>query len=301
MNHTEVDLPLLGRTVHIFDRPYAATDFNITIVNCINRDQVLVEDEENFKPFIGDQRPGWKEILLVLEGTKTQLSNPAAFQLIAKSNFYLQAVKNKANIPPVTGVGMQMILVTSDDKLVFGIRGGSYDSNKAAIAPCGYIGEYGNGNPLFQGAFVELLEELAIRQEDMGLTRVIGYQHTNNFEDDVDFVLCGKTNKTFRELVSWHSKAIYFYNQAKQNGASELDARLAIKKAHMPNIDAWEHGKLIAIPNEREYLVGAIKSRSILYDGKQIELTDVSIGAIAAYCKFTKKNRQPCKDNVYKE
>ncbi len=289
----------LEQRIHLFDRPLICSQINVDVKNILD-DRLLIEHAEKFKDVI--YIPIWKEFTYALnfphkrftpsksgESSFPSIHNdidPKNLDVIITTSYHVQATrKKKAN--DLTHLGMQSLMLTSDNKYVFGVRGGLVSSGKVAVSPCGSLALNDKitgkaGNPIFDNFYTEALEELAIEKEEISKAELIGYQ-TDPDCFSVNFLFDAKTRYTSNELKEFHEKAFDVYKKAKEKGIPEQEARKEIVKSGRSNVDAWEHGNLIFIENDVPLIERLVDSRKITYKGKEYQITDFGRGPLIAY------------------
>ncbi len=81
-----------------------------------------------------------------------------------------------------------------------------------------------------------------------------------------------------QKLEKRYNRAYDTYQKALRNKSKEIEARKAIEKNGLSNIDAWEHEKLVFFdPNS---IQRSIDSRNIYDGGKQHPLSTIGRGAL---------------------
>ncbi len=288
----------LEQRIHLFDNPLNCNQINVNVKN-VPEDKLLDEHAEKFKNII--YIPHWKEFMYSLDAPHKKYTpskqgessfpllsediNPKNLDMIVTTSYHVQATRKK-KADDLTPLGMQSLMLTSDNKYVFGVRGGLVSSGKVAVSPCGSLAlndaKVGKaGNPIFDNFYAEALEELAIKKDKITEAELIGYQ-TDPDCFSVNFLINAITQYSSSELRGFHEAAFNVYKKAKEKGLSEKEARNAIIEAGYSNIDAWEHGDLIFVNNDRPLIERLVESRKILHKGKEYQITDFGRGPLIA-------------------
>lgn len=243
-----------------------------------DEDSFIEHDKEKYSDVI--YIPHWREMLLAFPETNPVI-DPRELNLTAVTSFHVQALrKGKVNdITPLTVLGL---VLTKDNKLVFGIRGGSVGRGEACVVPGGHVPYCREKNPVFNGFYQELLEETGIRKNLINDVSLIGYQTDPRFKS-VCFVMQGRTNFESHHLDSFHKSALYAYNDALKAGKPELEAREAIKERGFSNIDAWENRDLAFLDNKENYIRQLIESGELKHRDVKYKVFDNSVGALVVY------------------
>ncbi len=193
--------------------------------------------------------PYWKEPVLFLEKSMGE-AFPLDLKFSAGSSYRAQALRRGYSAKPILQAGAVIFALTKDERIVYGgIRGGN--DRAGEVAQVGGSVEYNRRkrHPLFKAITSETREELGFLPENLS---IIGHfiESSYYFSDAAVFV--GEIKVSSREVKELHEMAFQIYFAEKKKGSSELKARNAIKKAGLPNVDAWEHRRIITIPYSRE-------------------------------------------------
>lgn len=249
---------------------------SFNLVNGLN--SLLEEDQKRYSDAI--YIPHWREILLALPNVDHKV-DPRNLELSVVTSYHVQALrKGKVNdITPLTVLGL---VLTKDNKLIYGIRGGSVGSGEACAIPGGHVPYCKERNPVFAGFYSELLEETGIKDGEVEDVKLIGYQTDPRFKS-VCFIMKGKTDFESYQLDEFHKRAMHVYNEALKAGKLGLEARDAIGKAGFTNIDAWENEELTFVDNDEERIRQIIESGELKHRDVKYKVFDNSVGALIAY------------------
>ena len=225
----------------------------------------------------------WKEILLAKPiSTNIQKIDPQNLEVLCISSYHIQAL-NKGVVNDIIPVSINGLILTSDNKFTYGLRGGQVEKGNVHTAPAGRVSNKFKGkNPIFSSFYEEMIEELGIgkNKEEYEL---IGYQRDPEVSKAFEFVIFGQTKYSSLELKELHDGAFNVYQNAKDSDIPELEARKAIEEAGFPNTSAWEHLKLLFVENDKENLQKIIESREIEHDGIRSPLLDIGRGPLIMY------------------
>jgi len=92
------------------------------------------------------------------------------------------------------------ILVTLDNKIVLGVRGGHRYSDTIMTVPAGAIEYHSGENPLFETAYAEINEETGLTKEDISNITLIGRVFDHTLQRNSLYVFSAETKLTFAEL-----------------------------------------------------------------------------------------------------
>lgn len=302
----------LEQRIHLFDKPVDEKDVRINFIgNSYPNKEELLEKDKNKFPSEAIYIPNWRElayaldipnILLVSPNNFAQSTdpshdasdlsavpspeneiNPKNLDVIVVSSYNVQAVR-KGFDKSITPMGLQGLMLTADNKYVFGVRGGEVDAGLACVSPCGNLTrEKGIENPIFDNYYVESLEELGINKDHIENIRLLGYQTDPKPFRSVNFILFSEAPVSSKILKDLHNSANNVYKEAKAKGMSEQEARAEIKKKGFQNIEAWEHDDLIFVENDRDYIKSLVDSREVINNKIKYKIKDVGRGPLIAY------------------
>ena len=281
--------------VYALEKPLGENDFQVKYDSVADTSALLQEDFDKYSKLKNEKGepavyiPHWRELILAFQrvNTEVDLSN---LELKIMSSFHAQA-RRRGIVEDMTPVTVVSVIRTSDDLLLYGVRGGkpiAGQPNTLAVGqgnsvPGGHVmpqTRY-SSNPILSSFYEELSEEAGIGKNEVFECALAGYQTDPQFKS-LCFVVKGNTILPSSEVSYRHFKAMEVYSSAKKDGLSELDSRKAISEAGLRNIDAWENENLIFIPNDQDYLSKLIESGRIsdAVKGKEYKLIDNSIGAL---------------------
>lgn len=236
---------------------------------------MLAEDKERYAEHISI--PHYRKQMLMLPGTDAMV-DPYNLNLNVTTSYHLQAIK-KDVARTLTPISMEGLIVTADNKLVWGVRGGQVENGIAHLSPAGNLTyEENHQHPLFRFFYDEARKELGITPGKLRNPVLLGHQDSPVIKG-VGFLLVAETTETFQEIYDRHQASFGEYKAAKASGLEELAARAKITG---PNEDAWEHVKLFPIENS----VGAIErilrdsERKIEVDGYRLNTVDCGQGSL---------------------
>ncbi len=279
-----LDRPLLEQEVRVSFTP--AEDPEAMLDREYNR----YSEMKNAKGEPGVYIPHWRELILVFKGLSPNV-NLSGLELEVATSFHSQALRRGCveDITPATVLG---ITRTSDDKIMYGVRGGTAAPGAATALVLGQANTIPGGhvtpqttyspNVIFSSFFDELLGEGGIERKQTSECSLIGYQTDPQFKS-LCFAMRTQTSFSSQELAEMHTRALEVYQKAKTSGAPELEARKRIGEAGMVNSDAWENNSLIFLPNDPRYLKKIVESGHIEHEDRRYKTLDNSIGALVMH------------------
>ncbi|UCD04051.1 MAG: hypothetical protein JSW73_00160 [Candidatus Woesearchaeota archaeon] len=268
----------LEQRINLFQPSLDEKQVNLVTPTIINEEELLKKHKEEYSDSI--RVPDWKEVLFVLKGRNPTI-DPSDLEVIATTSYHIQAIEKEKDITPVALDGL---ILTNDNKFVYGVRGGNVERDKACICPAGYLSIPNKSrNPLFASFYKELTEELGIDYSKQESTQLLGYQTDPDFTKGIHFIFYLPTTETAHELDEIHKNAIKVYEESISEGNSVAEARKAIKDNGFSNIDAWEHTKLLFVDNNPKTIQKIIDTRNIQYKNKAYPLLDIGRGPLILY------------------
>ena len=239
--------------------------------------ELLKEHEEKYKD--GIYLPDWREKLLVLKGVPFDISN---LEFTVTSSFHVQAVKHDKAPKDITILGITALMLTKDDKFVYGVRGGNVGSGRADVVPGGHLSfESYERDPVFDCFYHEMKDELGQKKaEDVS---IIGYYWDPVGTKATSFVLIGKLDAHSEELDEMHRKAYAIYQNAKERGKEEIEARKDISRSGLPNPDAWEHSELVFVDNDPDLIQMMIATKELMHQDQAYSLWDAGLAPLIMY------------------
>jgi len=259
--------------IHLFDEP---TDLDSLIVNVTVPDDLDAMLDSDRKRWDGQLRfYHWRNLLLALPGPNNMNPelNSQELDVDVISSFHVLA--SRAGLTDEnTPLAINGLIITADNKIDYGLRGGDVEAGNVHIAPAGMLAYTEGRNPISNGFYAEARSEVALQRDEISDTLLIGYQ-TFPKSRDVNLVVTASTSVRSEELKLRHKKAWDLYAGAMREGIPERKAREAIAEADLPNVDAWEHVKHVYLDNDPDVLNRIVASRQVEMDGKTYELLDV--------------------------
>jgi len=275
----------LEQKIHLFETPLREDEVEARFERPEDEAKLLEEHREKYADAIF--LPDWQEVALVLDASNPVI-DPRNLEVLATTTYHVQAYRRGIvnDISPISVVGLTL---TSDNKLVYGIRGGEVKSGFGSIVPGESVSIHHEGENLIIATYYGgLIEELGIGNDEIKDVKLLGYMTDPEFTKGINFVFYGKTKHRSSELKEIHRNAYSVYQDALVLGATELDAREEIKKAGLPNVDAWEHRELAFVDNNPNSIKKIIDSRKIELEGNNYPLLDTGRGSLIMYNEFNK-------------
>lgn len=229
--------------------------------------------------------PDWRELLLILDGENAQIETDD-MRYEVTSSYQVQAYK-KGYVSNITVLGITGLVLTEDNKFVFGIRGGDVGVGKADAIPGGHLSaETELNDPVFDGFYRELESELGVSRICTDDVCILGYYRDPHEIKATSFVFYSKVDFSSKELDDLHKKAHGVYLQTKMSGAQEITARKSIITSGLPNIDAWEHSRLLFIDNVPDLIQEAVHSKAIELKGRRYALRNSGFISLKMFQMF---------------
>ncbi len=145
------------------------------------------------------QVPWWNASLLARldeHYDNRSLQVEAAFShSYVESLMYSEEARKKRDLMSISGV-----LVTSDEKVVVGLRGGHRFADVVMTTPAGSVEYHSGKNPLFETADAEFMEELNLSNEEIHQLSLLGRVINKTHSQSSLYVFSGKTSLSFLEL-----------------------------------------------------------------------------------------------------
>ena len=270
----------LEQRLELFEPAIGEEEVGTTFKKNENERELFEKHREKYSASI--YVPDWQEVVLVLEGSNPSV-NPRNLELLTTTSYHLQAVR-KGGANDITPISVEGLILTRDNKFVYGIRGGNVERGKVCVSPAGSLSNHHKGdNPLFATLYKELREELGIETEASDKPILIGYQTDPDFTKGVNFVFYMHSGKSSKEIDEKHKEALDVYQRALSKNVPEVEARKEIGRAGFPNIDAWEHTNLVFVDDNPKMIDRIIQSRRVPHDGKEYPVLDIGRGALILY------------------
>ncbi len=278
----------LEQRIHLFETPLKENEVVAKVEQVEDESRLLEEHRQLYADSINI--PSWREVVLALPASNPQV-DPKNLEFVTTTSYALQAARK--DIPTgIIPLSVDGLVLTSDNKFVYGIRGGDVRSGKVGIVPAGVLTNPNKGtNPVHGSFYEELREEAGIERDSVEDTLLLGYQTDPNFIKGMHFVLFGKTKYKSSELIEIHKKAFDVYQKAKESGKTEQDARKSLRDSGLPNIDAWEHKELVFVENNPAQIKRIVDSGKLAHQGYDYPVLDFGVGALALYNMFLNKSK----------
>jgi hypothetical protein len=100
------------------------------------------------------------------------------------------------------------ILLTKDDVVVLGMRGGHTYSDTIMCVPAGSAEYHSGKNPLFETLYAEHEEEVGLTQDDFDSTTLLGKIADKTLGRNSLYVFRTRTNLTYQEVVERYNSAL---------------------------------------------------------------------------------------------
>ncbi len=190
----------LEQKIHIFENLLIEGDLNIKINMPEDLGALLHEHKKIYSNSI--YLPDWIEIGWVLD-CQRDLYDPKIdiknLKLLTSSSYHVQAVR-KGNAKDITPLGVDGLIKTSDNKFIYGVRGGKVGRGEASIVPSGAlsireedVSEDILRDPLFRIFYRELNHETAIEKNEIGDVRLVAYLTDPELSKSIQFIFYGET------------------------------------------------------------------------------------------------------------
>ncbi|MCX6707447.1 MAG: hypothetical protein NT001_04895 [Candidatus Woesearchaeota archaeon] len=157
-------------------------------------------------------------------------------------------------------ISVSNLLITSDDLIVLGYRGGQNLPDTIMTVPAGSVEYHTGRNPLFESMYAEFAEELGLRKEDMQTIELMGKITTRAFINNPHYTFRSRTRLSFED----------------------------VKKVWSESEDQREHKHLVSFPDNPDHMIREI--RRLSYDiskanpDKPALTTNENIGKILPQC-----------------
>ena len=222
------------------------------------------------------QLAGWKEVILKSMGNHDRFPNES-LNLGVTNSYEIQAQRAGylAGLNPLMVLGVS---ITSDERLILGVRVGKVEAGKISLVPMGYA-SYSEAflqDPFYDGIHQEIGEELGWESSQLSSLGLVGLVEGDindpTFNGSVLFTFLAKRNDvTSKEVIQKHEEALLLYNNLLSQGKGKLEIKQELVKAGFYS-DAWEHDKLFAFEPTRQNIENLIQNGT--FDGNL--LLDVS-------------------------
>lgn len=194
--------------------PLTADDINFEVSGEVtDPDKFLEESLKKLERQLGRNRqefiylPEWREILLYLEKPEDSYYDGKKLSLKFGINtcFESQALRKGLLKKPFIPVSADGVLISSDNKIPIGLRGGDVEKGKLFSLPAGMTGYKSTYliNPLFDTFYDELSSETGLSSNDITSSSFIGLQY-DTISKGHSYVFKAKSNKTYDQIhESW--------------------------------------------------------------------------------------------------
>lgn len=169
--------------------------------------------------------PWWSNVLSDFTEIEYDEHSEQLYIIQKESHSFIQQIVRKGileeevDIPSVMG-----IIVSEDNKIILGERGGLHFAGAIMTIPAGYV-NYFEDNVLYQNFWKELKEELGLKKEEIQDYSLISYFPIKQIKSNTHFIFFMQCKYNFEEI-----------NKKWENNAK----------------DCGEHRQLIAIDNSRK-------------------------------------------------
>jgi len=121
---------------------------------------------------------------------------------VAFSHSYLtQLIRRNQEGLKIDPVSISGVLITSDNLLVLGYRGGHTYSNCLMTTPAGSVEPHSEKNPLFESFYKELYEENKLNKKDLSQLKIMGRVRDHTLCEQSLYVFRAKTKLSLGELM----------------------------------------------------------------------------------------------------
>ena len=244
----------------------------------LDKKGLLNPDKQKFASYI--YLPEWRELALVFKELD-YVVDPLNQSYSVATSYHMQALRRgfKSDVTPIA---ISSVILTSDNNIVLGVRGGKVDSGQIGICPAGCLSK-----PLIETFHEELLEELGVVAT--GEPLLLGYQRDCKLTKGVFFMFYGQVDFSSVEIERIHSAAFTVYKDALERGALEIDARKAISQNKHLNVDAWEYSSLVFLENDTSVIQQVLEDGFIDVLGVRRPLRDLAVSALKLYLEFLRR------------
>jgi len=281
----------LEHKIKLLDQPITSDELTTNVEQLEEPVSLINEHEKIFSSEI--YIPYWREIVL-LRRDPNQALNLTSLDLIPGTSYQIQSARKNPTYK-VPMVSVEAIIVTKDNKIVYGLRGGLVNPGKFNIVPAGHLSYNGMGEPVFNQVDQEIREELGI---ESGPVLMVGYQNHPEFTNGLSLIFFTTVNETSEEINEKHKAAYTLYTKSlpinfdklniKDRESAHIKAISQLKEKKYLNVDAWEHTSLKFIGMDE--IDDIIDSRRITHEGNVYDLLDVGRGPLMLYRAMLKMN-----------
>ncbi len=149
------------------------------------------------------QVPWWNAIILSRRGGGFDYVGDFLRIDASLSHSYLPQVFSSRRITKnqTDSMSVSNILITADDFIVLGYRGGHRYSDMLMNVGAGSLEFHSGDNPLFETSYAELKEEVRLSRKDLSSMKLVGSVRDETLQKTTLYVFRSRTPLTFAELL----------------------------------------------------------------------------------------------------
>lgn len=148
----------------------------------------------------------WKEVVAVAKSVEYK-GGKVYIKYKAISSYRFQAMKQGLVKQEGSQAYVNGVLITSDEKIVLGVRNSKFLNNLISVVPAGSLRADKSDDVLNNSFYSELEQELGVTGKDMDVIGLIGHQRFTKGEDTYVFTYGARTNLTFDQVKDMHPNA----------------------------------------------------------------------------------------------
>ncbi len=152
--------------------------------------------------------PWWNDLLLHISGDKYEKGMLTLEATTAHSYATQLLRRGKIKTSPLKAISISNVLITADDFIVLGLRGGYNFADTIMSVPAGSIEYHTGKDPIFESLDAELVEEVGLTKEDVISAELIGKLSGGMIEGNPHYVTRIRTNKSFNDVLNRWNTAI---------------------------------------------------------------------------------------------
>jgi hypothetical protein len=145
--------------------------------------------------------PWWNDLLLHVSDEKYEKGKLSLDASIAHSYATQLLRRGKIKAPPMKAISISNVLITSDDFIVLGWRGGHNFGDTIMSVPAGSIEYHTGKDPIFESLTAELDEEVGLSQDDVVSAELIGKLNGGMIEGNPHYVTRVKTTRSLAQTL----------------------------------------------------------------------------------------------------